>query len=125
MVRLAEKLKTLKNKNQELEHDNKDYKERIVVCKENIETQRKIKEIYTEKVEEKREKYKLYIRHLQTEKDNQKKKLEALKLNLEKIYHMHKELSIFLKLTKANYTNGLQFLDVLKEIDGQGGELLG
>lgn len=73
------------------------------------------------KVEEKREKYKAYMKHLQNEKENQMKKHEALKINLDKIYTMQKELSIFLKLTKANYSNGLQFLDVLKDIDGQSG----
>lgn len=73
------------------------------------------------KVQEKRDKYNGYMKHLETEKENQVKKHEALKINLEKIYHMQKELSIFLKLTKANYNNGLQFLDVLKDIDGQSG----
>jgi hypothetical protein len=35
---------------------------------------------------------------------------------------MQKELSIFLKMTKKNYTNGLQFLDLLKDIDGNSGK---
>lgn len=59
--------------------------------------------------------------HLKVSKSSEVKKYEALQMNLDKIYYMQRELSIFLKMTSKNYTNGLQFLDILKEIDGNTG----
>lgn len=61
------------------------------------------------------------MEHLKLTKNSQVKKFEALQMNLDKIFYMQRELSIFLKMTNKNYTNGLQFLDLLKEIDGNAG----
>jgi Transcription initiation factor TFIID subunit A len=86
-----------------------------------IAEQEEIKKVYSEKVVEKREKYVLYMEHLKVTKNNQLKKYEALQINLEKIFNMQKELSIFLKMTNKNYKNGLEFLDLLKDVDGNAG----
>ena len=112
----------LQNNNKNLEEKNDDYKTRIKETEKLIAEQQSIRSAYLERLKEKRDKYQIYMNHLKNEKDNQIKKRQALKLNLEKIYNMQKELSIFLKLTKAKYTNGLQFLDVLKDIDGKSGK---
>lgn len=61
------------------------------------------------------------MEHLKVTKNNQLKKYEALQINLEKIFNMQKELSIFLKMTNKNYKNGLEFLDLLKDVDGNAG----
>ena len=93
----------------------------ILKIEEKIVEQSEIKKVFTEKLKEKREKYELYMEHLQLTKSNQLKKHEALQMSKDRIYQMQKELSIFLKMSHKNYSNGLQFLDLLKEIDGNTG----
>ena len=111
----------VKNQNKNFERDNEQHLKAIEEIKKKIEQQEEIKKVYSEKVIEKREKYQLYMEHLKITKSSQVKKYEALQMNLDKIFYMQRELSIFLKMTNKNYTNGLQFLDLLKEIDGNAG----
>lgn len=122
LERLEREYKKTKEKNLKYKQENTDHKQVIQTIKENILEQEEIKKVYSEKVREKREKYKLYMEHLEVTKNSQVKKFEALQMNLDKIFYMQKELSIFLKMTKKNYTNGLQFLDLLKDIDGNSGK---
>jgi hypothetical protein len=118
---LEKEYEKVKKQNEQYKIENKDHVQVIETIKDKITEQEEIKKVYSEKVMEKREKYKAYMESLKITKSSQVKKYEALQMNLEKIFYMQRELSIFLKMTNKNYTNGLQFLDLLKEIDGNAG----